>query len=78
MSRIPVVLLAIGLTGGLAACGDTGGGDATTRDTTLTTVEDTVLIERSTTIDVDTVRDPDLDRDTMHHDTLHRDTVLRP
>jgi hypothetical protein len=72
MSRIPVALLALALSAGLAACGDDapGGDDAAIRDTVITTVPDTVLIEQTTTID--TVRDPDLDRDTVHRDTVRR------
>jgi hypothetical protein len=77
MSRIPVALLAIALSAGLAACGDDspGNDDGTVRDTTITTVPDTIMIERTTT--VDTVRDPDLDRDTAHHDTVAHDTIRR-
>jgi len=77
MSRIPIALLAIALSAGLAACGDDspGNDDGTIRDTTITTVPDTIMIERTTTID--TVRDPDLDRDTVRNDTVMRDTIRR-
>jgi hypothetical protein len=70
MSRIPAAVLALGLALGSAACGGDRGGTATVRDTTITTVPDTVLIERTTTVDVDTVRNPDLDRDTVRRDTV--------
>lgn len=59
-----------------AACGDQNGtDDATQRDTTLQVVPDTQLVERTTTFD--TIRDPDLDRDTMRNDTTRRDTIPR-
>jgi hypothetical protein len=72
MARIPVAVLALCLAAGLAACGDDSPGrnDGAIRDTTITTLPDTVLIERTTT--VDTVRDPDLDRDTVRRDTIRR------
>jgi hypothetical protein len=74
MPRIRVAMLALGLAAGVAACGGDRAGDGTVaRDTTITTVPDTVLIERTTT--VDTVRNPDLDRgrDTLQHgDTIRR------
>lgn len=77
MSRITKIVVALGVSAGLAACNGDGGGTAEMTDTTITTVPDTVLIERTTTVDVDTVRNPDLGRDTVHRDTLHRDTIRR-
>jgi hypothetical protein len=69
MPRRSVVLLTLGLTAAFAACnGDTRNGQAEMADTVITTVPDTVLIEERTIID--TVRDPDLDRDTVHRDTV--------
>jgi hypothetical protein len=57
-----------------AACGDTQpGDDVIQRDTTIMTVPDTIMVER--TITEDTIRDPDLHRDTLHRDTLPGDTM---
>jgi hypothetical protein len=60
-----------------AACGDAtpGDDDVVQRDTMIGTRPDTFLVERTTT--VDTINDPDLDRDTLRRDTLRRDTVPR-
>jgi hypothetical protein len=52
-----------------AACnGDRPGDGVVERDTAIMTVPDTILVER--TITVDTVRDPDLRRDTVRRDTM--------
>jgi hypothetical protein len=59
-----------------AACGGDrdGDDDMTQRDTSLFVVPDTQMVERTTTWD--TIRNPDLDRDTLRGDTL-RDTIPR-
>jgi hypothetical protein len=55
---------------GLAACGDaTRDGDVVEQDTSFLITPDTMLIER--TIIEDTIRDPDLGRDTLQ-DTVPR------
>jgi hypothetical protein len=60
----------------VAACGGDGrpGDDVVERDTTIMTRPDTFMVER--TITEDTIRNPDLGRDTAR-DTLRRDTLNR-
>lgn len=66
-------LVVVGLAVG--ACGDgANDGDVIQQDTTLLIEPDTTLIQR--TITEDTIRDPDLGRDTLGGDTL-RDTLPR-
>jgi hypothetical protein len=63
---IPALTVAMAV----AACGgDRGGSGVVERDTILTTEPDTLMIER--TVTEDTIRNPDLDRDTLERrDTL--------
>jgi hypothetical protein len=63
---------ALAVVGMLAACNDRNGDDTIQQDTLLHIQPDTMLIER--TITDDTIRDPDLGRDTLRGDTL-RDTI---
>jgi hypothetical protein len=63
---------ALAVVGLLAACNDRNGDDTIQQDTLLHIQPDTMLIER--TITDDTIRDPDLGRDTLRGDTL-RDTI---
>jgi hypothetical protein len=57
-----------------AACGDAQpGNDVVERDTAIMTVPDTIMVER--TITHDTIRDPDLGRDTLRRDTVPGDTM---
>jgi hypothetical protein len=65
-------LVVVGLAVG--ACGDRTDDDVIQQDTTLFIQPDTMLIER--TITEDTIRNPDLGRDTLRGDTL-RDTLPR-
>jgi hypothetical protein len=67
-------IAAVAVAGLVTACGDaTRDDDVLQQDTTLLIQPDTMLIER--TITEDTIRDPDLHRDTLQ-DTL-RDTLPR-
>jgi ABC-type glycerol-3-phosphate transport system substrate-binding protein len=63
-------IAAVAVAGLVTACGgDDRNGDGTlTQDTTMLIQPDTSLIER--TITVDTISDPDLQRDTLRRDTL--------
>jgi hypothetical protein len=63
---------ALAVVGLLAACNDRNGDDTIQQDTLLHIQPDTMLIER--TITDDTIRNPDLGRDTLRGDTL-RDTI---
>jgi hypothetical protein len=56
-----------------AACGDAQRNDVVERDTAIMTVPDTIMVER--TITHDTIRDPDLGRDTLRRDTVPGDTL---
>jgi hypothetical protein len=71
MVRRWVPALAIALAS--AACGgdaQDGRDDAVQRDTSIITVPDTMMVER--TVTEDTIRNPDLGRDTVRRDTLPR------
>ncbi|HSJ24831.1 MAG TPA: hypothetical protein VK929_09200 [Longimicrobiales bacterium] len=65
-------MAALAVAGLMTACGDVGDDDdVLQQDTTLMIQPDTMLIER--TITEDTIRDPDLSRDTAR-DTM-QDTI---
>jgi hypothetical protein len=66
-------LVIVGLAAG--ACGDARDDDVVQQDTTLHIRPDTMMVER--TITTDTIRNPDLGRDTLRGDTLRRDTLPR-
>lgn len=69
---IPALTVAMAV----AACGGDRGGDGVVeRDTIIGTQPDTFMIER--TVTDDTIRNPDLGRDTLHRDTLQRRDTLR-
>lgn len=69
MRRTWLPVLTIAALAAAGCDGDRPGNDVVERDTVLTTVPDTIMIER--TITEDTIRNPDLGRDTVERrDTL--------
>jgi hypothetical protein len=66
--RTTIAALIITALAATACNGDRAGDGVVERDTTFMTVPDTLMIER--TITEDTIRDPDLRRDTLPRDTI--------
>jgi hypothetical protein len=67
---MPAAALAVVAAVAGTACGGDNGtrDDVVSQDTAIMTVPDTIMVER--TITEDTIRDPDLGRDTVRRDTM--------